>query len=201
MEATGRSTGKKGQKRSCSPAAPSGSKWGNGGKSAAKKTREEDVSPQKMGTRQTRSHPVTRIGQLPVHQPSTTGRKDAPISANYRSPGLVTAGRSDNVSLSGVHVPMMLGQASGSIGESDQLSVLSSLSSTLLQLVSNISKVVPQTGVSDGSAAAASVWSPNLSKVSDKFNAQMDTAFSSQLQQSNILSHKVPECSGKEAMP
>lgn len=69
IKAAGRSTRKKGQKRSCSPAAPSVS---NGGKTtSARKTKEVVVSPQRAETQQTRSCPVTRIGQLPVHQPAT----------------------------------------------------------------------------------------------------------------------------------
>lgn len=145
-----------------------------------------------------------QIGHTPLRQPAMTGWCfEAPSSAVCSNPGLITAGKSPDASSADVgHGPMVSTvQASGSIGEFEQMNVLSSLPSTLLQLASSLSKVVPHNSVVDDFSAAASVWTANLGKVSEQVNSHRETAVSSPAPlQSNSILHKVLECFGKEAM-
>lgn len=117
----------------------------------------------------------------------------------------MSAGQVDDVNLVNAGQGPLLTdlKVSAASGECDQMAVLCNLTAKFSQLANSLSKVAPKKcGVDDTAAAAASVWATKLNTSNEQAHSINDTTitYPTQLQKMNV-SHRVPDCVGKETMP
>lgn len=143
-------------------------------------------------------------GARPVRQPAKSGlRCEEPMINLICYPGVSAGQLNEGNVVNAGQGPLVADlQAPTASGECDQMSVLSTLSATLAQLATSLSKVAPKRFGVDDSATAASVWATELHTVTERAHSVKETAVTSPTQlQSTHVSHRVPDCFRKETMP